>query len=58
MNIKTQSFDILFNGSPVATKVPFIAHTSRIRHFIMGDFANGNDRMCIDNFSFTATKAP
>jgi hypothetical protein len=54
MNLKTQTFDVSFNGTTVAKEVRFLTRTSKIRVFRFSAFGGGDDRACLDNFSFTA----
>src|SRR5262249_18392055 len=58
MDLKAQTFDIFFDGVKAAAKVPFLIHPSKVRIFQIGTFANGNDKIYLDNFIFTASSKP
>jgi predicted Ser/Thr protein kinase len=55
LDLNSQTYGILVNGSPVAADVPVFTRTSRVSVFNFTTFAKGDDYGLLDNFSFAAT---
>jgi predicted Ser/Thr protein kinase len=58
VDLKAQAYDVLFNGSMVASKAPFVAHSTKLRMLRFGTFGGGNDRAYLDNLSVVASSNP